>query len=178
MSEDKNKNNVCAYCGTEYSEDDSTILLRSTVDPDLLICEHCISICSEAINLVGNINEIFGDVDFDEDFDEDFNNETAALSLEDIAKPSDLKNHFDNYIIKQDRAKKIISVAVYNHFKRAFYNNEHKNDDMKLKKSNVLMIGPSGCGKTLFVETLAKKLGVPYAIQDSTSLTASGYAII
>lgn len=168
--EDNKTKNRCAYCGEEFEVDDPTILLRSTVDDELLICENCIKICNEAIELV---NEYFDEDDF-KAFDE-MTEEDLQAKFEEIIKPSIMKNHFDNYIIHQERAKKILSVAVYNHFKRTLYNFQHKDDDIKLKKSNVLMVGPSGCGKTLFVETLAKKLGVPYAIQDATSLTQAGY---
>lgn len=147
---------TCGYCGRSYDIDGDTLLLRSDVDSELLICEHCVKICNEAIdtamaNYKVNIKEI-----------------------ESGLKPSDMKKHFDDYIINQERAKKVIAVAVYNHYKRTFYNNNIATD-MKLKKSNVLMVGPSGSGKTLFVETMAKKMGVPYAIADATSLTASGY---
>lgn len=146
----------CGYCGQTYEIEGNTLLLRSDVDSDLLICEHCVKICNEAIeNAMANYR---------------INNSTVEVGL----KPSDMKKHFDDYIINQERAKRIIAVAVYNHYKRTFYNNNVATD-MKLKKSNVLMVGPSGSGKTLFVETMAKKMGVPYAIQDATSLTQSGY---
>ena len=145
----------CGYCGRQYNVDGDTLLLRSDVDSELLICQHCVKICNEAIeNAMANYK-------------------VNSNSMEVGLKPSDMKTHFDDYIINQERAKRIIAVAVYNHYKRTFYNNNVATD-MKLKKSNVLMVGPSGSGKTLFVETMAKKMGVPYAIQDATSLTQSG----
>lgn len=96
------------------------------------------------------------------------------ISFEKLPKPVEIKKYLDDYIIGQDNAKKVLSVAVYNHYKR-ITSNLTKDDDTELKKSNVLLIGPTGSGKTLFAQTLAKLLNVPFAIADATTLTEAGY---
>lgn len=151
----------CNFCGNEY-ELGKQILFRGDASSELYICETCINACGMALKM----NE----------------KEKKAQSNENIQfmesiLPSKMKEFFDDYIINQDEAKKILAVTLYNHAKRVLYNKEIAKDkmDMKLKKSNVLMIGPSGSGKTLFIETIAKRLNIPYAIQDATSLTEAGY---
>ena len=150
---------TCSFCGKEYGEGDIT-LFRAEANSDLLICTNCIDACNSALEDAMIMNK-----------------STDFIDEVDSIKPSAMKKHFDDYIINQDNAKKKIAVAVYNHYKRCFYNENVavNKDDIKLKKSNLLMVGPSGSGKTLFVETIAKKIGIPYVIQDSTSLTQSGY---
>lgn len=156
----KNSETICNFCGKSYDEGEM-VFVRS--EYDVLICKDCIDEC------YGAVNEITDDVEEQkEKLKEIFDCEDAVL------RPSELREYLDNYVINQDRAKKKLSVAIYNHFKRTYYNNEMASD-MKLKKSNILMLGPSGCGKTLFIETIAKKLGIPFAIHDATSLTQAGY---
>lgn len=145
----------CGYCGRSYTAEGDILIFRSEKDPELYICQHCVETCYEALELTLK----------------DVRNENTIMDTS--LTPSQMKKHFDDYIINQERAKKILAVAVYNHYKRTFYNNNIATD-MKLKKSNVLMVGPSGTGKTLFVETMAKKLGVPFTIADATSLTQAG----
>lgn len=148
----------CDFCGIEYKRG-STIMFRADVDSDLYICETCIKACNYALStsLDKKDNE---EIDF----------------LETIS-PSEMKAYFDKYIINQEQAKKILSVSTYNHSKRVIYNREIaiNKESMKIKKSNVLMVGPSGSGKTLFIETIARKLNIPYAIADATTLTEAGY---
>ena len=95
--------------------------------------------------------------------------------LEKIPKPESVKNFLDQYVIGQDYAKRILSVAVYNHYKRVKYFAERKEGDVELEKSNIVLIGPTGAGKTLLAQTLARKLNVPFAIADATTLTEAGY---
>lgn len=146
----------CNFCGKENIEG-TKLMIRSIVDQDLLICEDCVELCDSAIksatlNQVSKFNEIDNSI-----------------------KPSEMKKYFDDYIIHQDNAKRKLAVAVYNHYKRTIYNNNIGKDEQRLKKSNILMAGPSGSGKTLFAEKIAKKLGVPFAFVDSTSLSQTGY---
>lgn len=152
---------TCSFCGTKYNEGEIT-LFRGETNENILICSDCIDACNTALE------DAFDDNVSEENIDDIFGKKGMT--------PSEMKKHFDDYIINQENAKKKIAVAVYNHYKRCFFNESVGEDhSMKLKKSNLLMVGPSGSGKTLFVETMAKKLDVPYAIADSTSLTASGY---
>ena len=101
--------------------------------------------------------------------------EVPPISIKDIPAPHKIKAQLDEYVIGQEKAKKIISVAVYNHYKRINYETQHKNEDVELQKSNILMLGPTGSGKTLLAQTLAKILDVPFAIADATALTEAGY---
>lgn len=118
------------------------------------ICDECIEICSEIID------EEFASEDFSQE--EDIN----------LMKPQDIKQFLDDYVIGQDEAKKVLSVAVYNHYKRVL---SQSSSDVELQKSNILMLGPTGSGKTLLAQTLAKLLNVPFAIADATALTEAGY---
>lgn len=121
--------------------------------PGVYICDECIELCTEII-------------------DEEFS-DTDELNLEDIPKPKEINEILDQYVIGQDRAKRSLSVAVYNHYKRI--RAEGGSDDVELQKSNILLLGPTGVGKTLLAQTLAKILNVPFAIADATSLTEAGY---
>ncbi|AJI55763.1 ATP-dependent Clp protease ATP-binding subunit ClpX [Francisella philomiragia] len=140
----------CSFCGKSQQEVKNIIAGR-----DGNICNECVSKCADKIhNATGTSAE--------------------DVSFEKLPKPIEIKKYLDDYIIGQDNAKKVLSVAVYNHYKR-ITSNTTKDDDTELKKSNVLLIGPTGSGKTLFAQTLAKLLNVPFAIADATTLTEAGY---
>jgi len=138
----------CSFCGKGQDQ-----VKRLVAGPGVYICDECIELCNEII--------------------EDEFSEELELELKDLPKPREIKSFLDEYVIGQERAKKILSVAVYNHYKRI--NMGGKIDDVELQKSNIVMLGPTGCGKTLLAQTLARFLNVPFAIADATSLTEAGY---
>jgi ATP-dependent Clp protease ATP-binding subunit ClpX len=138
----------CSFCGKLQDQ-----VRRLVAGPGVYICDECIELCNEII--------------------EDELNEEAEVELKDIPKPPQIKAVLDQYVIGQEKAKKILSVAVYNHYKRIRLGS--KKDDVELQKSNIVMLGPTGCGKTLLAQTLAKILNVPFTIADATSLTEAGY---
>ena len=119
------------------------------------ICDECIEVCAEIIEEELGYDEI-----------------TPGMEEINLLKPEEIKAFLDEYVIGQDEAKKVLSVAVYNHYKRILAG---KDLDVELQKSNILMLGPTGCGKTLLAQTLAKILNVPFAIADATALTEAGY---
>lgn len=148
---DKNDNTnkiKCSFCGKEQEQ-----VRRIVAGPGVCICDECIELCQEII---------------EEDFIE-----VRDVEPQDIPKPQEIKNILDEFVIGQDMAKKSMAVAVYNHYKRIYCNNN--DEDVELQKSNIVMLGPTGCGKTLLAQTLAKVLNVPFAIADATSLTEAGY---
>ncbi len=138
----------CSFCG-KYQDQ----VKRLVAGPGVYICDECIELCNEIIE-----EELSEEVDFE---------------LKDVPKPAEIKAILDQYVIGQERAKRTLAVAVYNHYKRINLGN--KLDDVELQKSNILMLGPTGSGKTLLAQTLAKILNVPFAIADATSLTEAGY---
>ena len=140
----------CSFCGK--SQD---IVKKLVAGPDVYICDECIELC----------NEIVAE-DRSKAFEEDFQN---------LPKPKEIKEILDKYVIDQEEAKKILAVAVYNHYKRIYSNKNLKKNDVELDKSNILLAGPTGSGKTLLAQTLARILQVPFAIADATSLTEAGY---
>lgn len=141
----------CSFCG---KTDDQVRKLIAGPD-DTFICDECIGLCSEIIN---------------EELKQPYN---EALAGEiNLLKPQEIKEILDEYVIGQDEAKKVLSVAVYNHYKRVLSGG---NTDVELQKSNILMLGPTGSGKTLLAQTLARLLNVPFAIADATTLTEAGY---
>ena len=147
MSDNKDSNLECSFCGKKRHD-----VRKLIAGPNSYICNECVSISHKIIN---------------EDYD------TAPdMELEDIPTPQEIKDYLDEYVISQDKAKITLSVASYNHYKRA---NNPVVDGVDIEKSNMLLLGPSGSGKTLLIKTLAKKLSVPFAIADATTLTEAGY---
>lgn len=155
----------CSFCG-RVKEPDEQMLQGS--DPDgACICANCIITAASAIG-------ILNDFEFSEDEYEDENENAETLNIN-LIKPEKMKKFLDDYVIGQDEAKKVLSVAVYNHYKRIKAEENKCIDDVELQKSNILMLGPTGSGKTLLAQTLARILNVPFAIADATTLTEAGY---
>ena len=151
-----NTPHVCSFCKKEESE-----VGRLLLGPDgVTICRNCAAICSD----------LFEGMEQDE---RSRSSKDGALTLENLPKPSAMKEELDRYVIGQDAAKITLSVAVYNHYKRILQ--KHDDDEVELQKSNVLLMGPTGVGKTMLAQTLAKTLKVPFAIADATTLTEAGY---
>ena len=145
--ENDSDNLFCSFCGKNQKE-----VKKLIAGPAVYICDECIQLCSEII---------------EEEKEQD------AEVLEQSYLPKEIKDMLDDYVIEQDDAKKVLAVAVYNHYKRL--QSTIGNDDVELQKSNILLIGPTGCGKTLLAQTLARFLNVPFTIADATSLTEAGY---
>ena len=155
MSNEKD-NLHCSFCGKSQKE-----VKKLIAGPTVYICNECVDLCNEIID------------------DEDIREVEPEVN-EEIPKPSEIRDHLDSYVIGQDNAKKYLSVAVYNHYKRIAYNNvpKKRNDDtseVDIQKSNVMLIGPTGSGKTLLAQSLAKFLNVPFTIVDATCYTEAGY---
>ena len=138
----------CSFCGKNQEE-----VQRLIAGPDVYICDECVSLCNEIIA--------------QEHLTEDIGEGT-------LLPPAELKERLDDYVIGQEEAKKILAVAVHNHYKRVFFAGA-SNDEVELEKSNILLVGPTGSGKTLLAKTLARVLRVPFAIADATTLTEAGY---
>ncbi|MDO5047623.1 MAG: ATP-dependent Clp protease ATP-binding subunit ClpX [Anaerococcus sp.] len=149
MADLEEKEARCSFCGKKSSQ-----VKRMIAGPEAYICNECVDLCYDIIHQ----EERFAN-NFDYDFD--------------LSKPKEIKAFLDSYVIGQEDAKKTLSVAVYNHYKRIMANDD--DPDVELQKSNILMLGPTGSGKTLLAQTLARKLNVPFAIADATSLTEAGY---
>jgi len=155
MSDDKDRPDrdsekllYCSFCGKSQHE-----VKKLIAGPSVYVCDECVELCNDIIS-------------------EELEEETSS-AIRKLPTPIEINAILDDYVIGQDRAKKVLSVAVYNHYKRLEVNN--KKDDIELSKSNILLIGPTGSGKTLLAETLARLLDVPFTIADATTLTEAGY---
>ncbi len=155
MSDDKNTTGdsgkllYCSFCGKSQHE-----VRKLIAGPSVFICDECVELCNDIIR-------------------EEVQEQAAAVSGNHLPTPHEIKDILDEYVIGQQRAKRVLAVAVYNHYKRL--ENGQKKDDVELAKSNILLIGPTGSGKTLLAETLARLLNVPFTIADATTLTEAGY---
>ena len=155
MSKDKDKSKddekllYCSFCGKSQHE-----VRKLIAGPSVFICDECVELCNDIIR-------------------EEMEEKSAESNQ--LPKPHEIKANLDDYVIGQERAKKVLAVAVYNHYKRLEVSNTNKADDVELSKSNILLIGPTGCGKTLLAESLARMLDVPFTIADATTLTEAGY---
>ncbi len=147
MSEENDKTLYCSFCGKNQHE-----VRKLIAGPSVYVCDECVQLCNEIIQ------------EEESSVSEDFSLKT----------PRELHRCLDEYVVGQEFSKKVLSVAVYNHYKRLTSKHD-KNNEVELAKSNILLIGPTGCGKTLLAETLAKILNVPFAIADATTLTEAGY---
>ena len=156
MADKKNagseKNLYCSFCGKSQHE-----VKKLIAGPSVFICDECIDLCNDIVR------------------DELPNTELGKTDAEALPTPLDLKTNLDNYVIGQERAKRSLAVAVYNHYKRLHHKETAKKDDVELVKSNILLIGPTGSGKTLLAQTLARMLNVPFVMADATTLTEAGY---
>jgi len=139
----------CSFCGKSQDQ-----VKKLIAGPEVYICDECIGLCNEIIL-------------------EELEDETS-LELKNVLKPKEIVEFLHQYVVGQERAKKIVSVAVYNHYKRISLANSKK-DDVEVQKSNVLLLGPTGSGKTYVAQTMAKLLNVPFCIADATTLTEAGY---
>lgn len=166
----------CSFCGKSQEQ-----VRKLIAGPGVYICDECVELCNEILE------EEFSDFTKTplqsplSDYTTPTHSTTALPSLHQIPKPTDIKQYLDEHVIGQHNAKKVLSVAVYNHYKRLSADrangSEHlgSDDGVELQKSNIMLIGPTGCGKTLLAQTLAKQLAVPFAVADATTLTEAGY---
>ena len=148
-SKDDDKLLYCSFCGKSQHE-----VRKLIAGPSVYVCDECVELCNDIIK-------------------DELQDNTSSFGDNSLPKPKEIKEELDSYVIGQDRAKKILAVAVYNHYKRL--RSKSKKDVVELAKSNILLIGPTGSGKTLLAETLARLLNVPFTIADATTLTEAGY---
>ena len=139
----------CSFCGKSQKQ-----VKKLIAGPGVYICDECIELCNDII--------------------EEELSEPTEVRFEDLPKPREIFNFLNDYVVGQEQAKKILSVAVYNHYKRV-QAGVYRDGDVEIAKSNILLLGPTGCGKTLLAQTLARMLNVPFAIADATALTEAGY---
>ena len=154
MSNDKNSKDddkllYCSFCGKSQHE-----VRKLIAGPSVYVCDECVELCNDIIK-------------------DELQDDSSSFGGNNLPKPKEIKEELDAYVIGQERAKKILAVAVYNHYKRL--RSKSKKDTVELAKSNILLIGPNGSGKTLLAETLARLLNVPFTIADATTLTEAGY---
>ena len=138
----------CSFCGKSQHE-----VRKLIAGPTVFICDECVELCMDIIR--------------------EENKNTLVKSRDGVPSPAEICGVLDSYVIGQDHAKRVLSVAVHNHYKRL--NHAAKNNDVELAKSNILLVGPTGCGKTLLAQTLARILDVPFTMADATTLTEAGY---
>ena len=153
----------CSFCGKTQDQ-----VKKLIAGPDVFICDECVELC----------NEILDEEFFEGKEKNATNGESASESSTEekaIPKPHEIKAYLDEHIVGQDDAKKVLSVAVYNHYKRLKHNKKDDTNGVEIQKSNILLVGPTGSGKTLLAQTLAKMLDVPFAVADATTLTEAGY---
>jgi len=149
--DDSGKLLYCSFCGKSQHE-----VRKLIAGPSVFICDECVELCNDIIR--EEIQEI-----------------TQQDKSDKLPTPREIDDHLNQYVIGQDKAKRVLSVAVYNHYKRLRSGNDTKNEEVELGKSNILLVGPTGSGKTLLAETLARMLDVPFTIADATTLTEAGY---
>ncbi|MBL4638398.1 MAG: ATP-dependent Clp protease ATP-binding subunit ClpX [Proteobacteria bacterium] len=153
MSDDKNKDDdkllYCSFCGKSQHE-----VKKLIAGPSVFVCDECVDLCNDIIR-------------------EELQEAVSEDTEDKLPTPREINAALDSYVIGQDKAKRVLSVAVYNHYKRLRF--DKGNDDVELSKSNILLIGPTGSGKTLLAETLARQLNVPFTLADATTLTEAGY---
>ncbi|MBF2090434.1 MAG: ATP-dependent protease ATP-binding subunit ClpX [Synechococcales cyanobacterium K44_A2020_017] len=168
----------CSFCGKSQEQ-----VRKLIAGPGVYICDECVDLCNEILDeeLYDSSSTVPQPTPRREQRTEKRPVRASSVSLSQIPKPQEIKNHLDAHVIGQDQAKKILSVAVYNHYKRLSYEQSmtlggtRRDDSIQLQKSNILLIGPTGCGKTLLAQTLAELLDVPFAVADATTLTEAGY---
>ncbi|MDR2672521.1 MAG: ATP-dependent Clp protease ATP-binding subunit ClpX [Coriobacteriales bacterium] len=149
----------CSFCGKTQD-----MVRKLIAGPSVFICDECVRLCEDIIQLDMSIDEVAGESDPDD-----------HPALDDLPTPEQIHAQLSSYVIGQEQAKKALSVAVYNHYKRVALGEDSKDAEVELAKSNIMLIGPTGCGKTLLAQTLARILQVPFAIADATALTEAGY---
>ena len=168
----------CSFCGKSQEQ-----VRKLIAGPGVYICDECVDLCNEILDeeLLDTNAAAPPQSPQKSEPPEKRRTRSSNLSFNQIPKPREIKNYLDEHVIGQDEAKKVLSVAVYNHYKRLAILQSKGNgkagvdDAIELQKSNILLIGPTGCGKTLLAQTLAKILDVPFAVADATTLTEAGY---
>ncbi len=167
----------CSFCGKSSEQ-----VRKLIAGPGVYICDECVELCNEILDeeLLNSSQDTAIQSPLSSEQPEKPAARVTLTAWHQLQKPIDIKQSLDNYVIGQDQAKKVLSVAVYNHYKRLSVDQSNSNkstsdEAVKLQKSNILLIGPTGCGKTLLAQSLAKQLNVPFAVADATTLTEAGY---